>query len=233
MPPRAVWTICFTRRIQGNLPYPAMNFDRLVQSLYMTAAVQMGAGSAPNEQPRIDILGARQSIDMLSVLDEKTKGNLRSRKSGCCRMRFSICACRFSRSRMPLPVLPSGRRKRANPTRPRECLHPSSRDHHSWQRHLDGCADPWLQLPGLHLCRPARSPHPSVDRRHLGRTSGADRHRAGLSYAGPARGHRSCGRGALYPLPCRPHPGPGRFTAAQLQAREQDPACMPTMPRPT
>jgi Domain of unknown function (DUF1844) len=58
-------------------PAPAlMNFDRLVQSLYMTAAVQMGAGTAPNEQPRVDILGARQSIDMLSVLDEKTKGNL-------------------------------------------------------------------------------------------------------------------------------------------------------------
>ncbi len=58
-------------------PAPAaMNFDRLVQSLYMTAAVQMGAGAAPNEQPRIDILGARQSIDMLTVLDDKTKGNL-------------------------------------------------------------------------------------------------------------------------------------------------------------
>ena len=58
-------------------PAPAvMNFDRLVQSLYMTAAVQMGAGTAPNEQPRIDILGARQSIDMLSVLEEKTRGNL-------------------------------------------------------------------------------------------------------------------------------------------------------------
>ena len=54
----------------------AMNFDRLVQSLYMTAAVQMGAGTGPNEQPRIDILGARQSIDMLTVLDEKTRGNL-------------------------------------------------------------------------------------------------------------------------------------------------------------
>jgi len=55
---------------------PAMNFDRLVQSLYMTAAMQMGAGGAPNEQPRIDILGARQSIDMLTVLDEKTRGNV-------------------------------------------------------------------------------------------------------------------------------------------------------------
>src|SRR5271156_6167637 len=60
----------------GQPAVPAMNFDRLVQSLYMTAAVQMGAGTAPNEQPRIDILGARQSIDMLSVLAEKTKGNL-------------------------------------------------------------------------------------------------------------------------------------------------------------
>ncbi len=60
----------------GAAPRPQMDFDRLVQSLYMTAAVQMGAGAAPNEQPRIDIVGARQSIDMLGVLGEKTKGNL-------------------------------------------------------------------------------------------------------------------------------------------------------------
>ena len=66
----------FLKANPGQSAAPAMNFDRLVQSLYMTAAVQMGAGSAPNEQPRIDILGAQQSIDMLSVLDEKTKGNL-------------------------------------------------------------------------------------------------------------------------------------------------------------
>jgi hypothetical protein len=53
-----------------------MNFDKLVQSLYMTAALQMGAATQPGEQPHVDILGARQSIDMLSVLVEKTKGNL-------------------------------------------------------------------------------------------------------------------------------------------------------------
>ncbi len=52
-----------------------MTFDRLVQSLYMTAAIQLGAGAQPGEQPRVDILGARQSIDMLSVLADKTKGN--------------------------------------------------------------------------------------------------------------------------------------------------------------
>jgi hypothetical protein len=53
-----------------------MSFDKLVQSIYMTAALQMGAGTQPGEQPRVDILGARQSIDMLGVLVEKTKGNL-------------------------------------------------------------------------------------------------------------------------------------------------------------
>jgi Domain of unknown function (DUF1844) len=53
-----------------------MNFDKLVQSIYMTAALQLGAGTQPGEQPRVDILGARQSIDMLSVLVDKTKGNL-------------------------------------------------------------------------------------------------------------------------------------------------------------
>jgi len=63
-----------------------MNFDRLVQVAHNDAAVQMGAGTAPNEQATHRILGARQSIDMLSVLDEKTKGNLTSRRSGCCRM---------------------------------------------------------------------------------------------------------------------------------------------------
>jgi Domain of unknown function (DUF1844) len=65
------------KRANPGQPIPqAMNFDRLVQSLYMTAAVQMGAGTEPNEQPRIDIVGARQSIDMLIVVEEKTKGNI-------------------------------------------------------------------------------------------------------------------------------------------------------------
>jgi hypothetical protein len=66
----------FRKANPGQPMLPAMNFDRLVQSLYMTAAMQMGAGTGPNEQPRIDIIGARQSIDMLNVLEEKTKGNL-------------------------------------------------------------------------------------------------------------------------------------------------------------
>ncbi|WP_263368200.1 DUF1844 domain-containing protein [Edaphobacter bradus] len=55
---------------------PPMNFERLVQSVYMTAIMQLGGATPEGEQPQVDILGARQSIDMLAVLADKTKGNL-------------------------------------------------------------------------------------------------------------------------------------------------------------
>ena len=55
---------------------PAMNFEQIVHSIYMTAILQLGGATKPGEQPRIDLMGARQSIDMLSILAEKTKGNL-------------------------------------------------------------------------------------------------------------------------------------------------------------
>ena len=55
---------------------PAMNFDQLVQSIYLTAIMQLGGATPEGEQPRVDILGARQSIDMLAVVADKTKGNL-------------------------------------------------------------------------------------------------------------------------------------------------------------
>jgi hypothetical protein len=55
---------------------PAMSFDQLIQSFYMTAIMQLGGSTAEGQQPQIDLMGARQSIDMLAVLTEKTKGNL-------------------------------------------------------------------------------------------------------------------------------------------------------------
>jgi hypothetical protein len=52
-------------------------FDRIVEPLYVTALVQLGfMGQEGQAQRRIDIIGARQSIDSLSLLQEKTKGNL-------------------------------------------------------------------------------------------------------------------------------------------------------------
>jgi hypothetical protein len=57
-----------------------MNFERVIESFYMSALIQMGAIRQDNEQPRIDIIGARQTIDSLTILQEKTKGNLTDRE---------------------------------------------------------------------------------------------------------------------------------------------------------
>ncbi|HTV07253.1 MAG TPA: DUF1844 domain-containing protein [Acidobacteriaceae bacterium] len=55
---------------------PAVTFEHVIQSIYLSAIVALGAGTEPGQKARIDILGARQSVDMLGVLQEKTKGNL-------------------------------------------------------------------------------------------------------------------------------------------------------------
>jgi hypothetical protein len=55
---------------------PPVGFEHLVQQLYLSAMIQMGAGAQEGQRPRVDIMGARQTIDMLAVLGEKTKGNL-------------------------------------------------------------------------------------------------------------------------------------------------------------
>jgi hypothetical protein len=60
---------------------PAMSFDQLIQSVYMTAMMQLGAATHEGQQPQVDILGARQSVDMLAVLAEKTKGNLNAEET--------------------------------------------------------------------------------------------------------------------------------------------------------
>lgn len=53
-----------------------MTFERFLASLYMTAMLQLGMMHEKGQEPRIDIMGARQTIDTLSLLAEKTKGNL-------------------------------------------------------------------------------------------------------------------------------------------------------------
>lgn len=55
---------------------PEMTFERVVQSLYMQAILQLGGGVEPGQQPQVDLLGARQTIDMLAVIAAKTQGNL-------------------------------------------------------------------------------------------------------------------------------------------------------------
>ena len=53
-----------------------MNFERLVASLYMTAMMQLGLIHEEGQQPAADLLGAKQTIDTIGLLQDKTKGNL-------------------------------------------------------------------------------------------------------------------------------------------------------------
>lgn len=53
-----------------------MTFERFLASLYMSAMLQLGLMHEEGGQPRVDLLGARQTVDTISLLAEKTKGNL-------------------------------------------------------------------------------------------------------------------------------------------------------------
>ena len=55
---------------------PPIGFEHLVQQFYVSAMIQLGAGAQEGQRPRVDILGARTTIDLLGVLAEKTRGNL-------------------------------------------------------------------------------------------------------------------------------------------------------------
>jgi hypothetical protein len=59
-----------------------MSFERFMASLYMTAMMQLGLMHEQGGQPGVDIIGARQTIDTLGMLAEKTKGNLTPKEQG-------------------------------------------------------------------------------------------------------------------------------------------------------
>ena len=53
-----------------------ITFERFLASLYMTGMMQLGLMHEQGGQPQLDIIGARQTIDTLGMLSEKTKNNL-------------------------------------------------------------------------------------------------------------------------------------------------------------
>ena len=59
-----------------------ITFERFLASLYMTAMLQLGLMHEQGGQPRIDLIAARQTIDTLGLLQEKTKGNLTAQEEG-------------------------------------------------------------------------------------------------------------------------------------------------------
>lgn len=57
-------------------------FERIILSFTQTAMMQLGLVALDAGQPlEPDLIGARETIDMLAVLQEKTKGNLSARES--------------------------------------------------------------------------------------------------------------------------------------------------------
>ena len=61
-------------------PIPSIDFSTLVVSLSQAALVHLGDAPDPHADPDArgapDLAMARQTIDMLGMLQEKTKGNL-------------------------------------------------------------------------------------------------------------------------------------------------------------
>ncbi len=51
-------------------------------SLYMTAMMQLGLMHEEGGQPGVDVIGARQTIDTLGMIADKTKGNLTPKEQG-------------------------------------------------------------------------------------------------------------------------------------------------------
>ena len=53
-----------------------ITFEKFIASLYMTSLMQLGLAAPQGAKPEVDLIGARQTVDTLALLQEKTKGNL-------------------------------------------------------------------------------------------------------------------------------------------------------------
>lgn len=92
-----------------------MTFEKFVASIYMTALMQLGLVAEQGAQPRADIIGARQTIDTLALLADKTRGNLTDREDvmlqNClyeCRMAYIEVTNAIARASQPgMPTDPS------------------------------------------------------------------------------------------------------------------------------
>jgi Domain of unknown function (DUF1844) len=62
-----------------------MNFEKFAASLYMTTLMQLGLAAPQGEKPQLDLMGARQTIDILGMLQDRTKGNLSPAEEGTLR----------------------------------------------------------------------------------------------------------------------------------------------------
>jgi len=57
-----------------------VSFERFLASLYMTGMLQLGLMHEQGGPPQLDLIGARQTIDTITLLSDKTKGNLTAKE---------------------------------------------------------------------------------------------------------------------------------------------------------
>lgn len=63
--------------VENRIPLPPASFEFLIFSLRAQAEMQLGLmGFGEEEKPQPDLVMARHTIDMMVVLQQKTKGNL-------------------------------------------------------------------------------------------------------------------------------------------------------------
>jgi hypothetical protein len=93
---------------------PPASFSFLVESILMQTQMQLGLlsmpGSEPDEEPNLPL--ARHSIDLLSVLHEKTRGNLtveeqRLLENGLTELRFRFVQVsdQLKKAKEPKPLI--------------------------------------------------------------------------------------------------------------------------------
>ena len=94
-----------------------MSFERLIGSLYMTALIQLGAVQEEGKPVQPDIIGARQTIDTISLLSDKTKGNLTQKEQSMLQnalfeLRMAFVEVTNSLTRAPQGPNPPGSRSK-------------------------------------------------------------------------------------------------------------------------
>ena len=94
-----------------------MSFERLIGSLYMTALIQLGAVHEEGKPVQPDIISARQTIDTISLLSDKTKGNLTQKEQSMLQnalfeLRMAFVEVTNSLTRAPQGPSPAGGRSK-------------------------------------------------------------------------------------------------------------------------
>src|SRR5579884_1202788 len=213
----------------AGFPLPPPTFEFLVFSLKTQAEMRLGLlsfGSRDGKEGEPDLPSARHAIDMLAMLQEKTRGNLSIEEQ-------RLIENSLTELRKP-PRRPKGRKRfpqNPNPNQ-REApgLPPTNRRERGDPNHGARLGDEFwradhrLLLRRLPLARSSRPAAAPVDSDSLRGTQRDRGHDAGFPGAGAAHGPPASGRDHLHARARRPYPGARRRAAVQLPAEIADAA---------